>query len=76
MTDRDALRPVRLGLEVAAALVRLYGARLDFGRTGVLVGSASALAAIRAGADPEAVVTSWASADARWRLMRAKYLLY
>ena len=38
VTDREAMRPVRLGLEVAAALVRLYGDRYDLGKTAVVAG--------------------------------------
>jgi uncharacterized protein YbbC (DUF1343 family)/CubicO group peptidase (beta-lactamase class C family) len=32
VTDRGALRPVRLGVEVASALVKLYGARFEIRR--------------------------------------------
>ena len=34
------------------------------------------LAKIRAGEDPAAIAASWAPDEARWRLTRAKYLLY
>ena len=76
VTDREALRPVRLGLEVAAALVRLYGDRYDLGKTPLLLGSSEQVAALRAGGDPAALAAKWASDEARWRLLRAKYLLY
>jgi uncharacterized protein YbbC (DUF1343 family) len=76
ITDREALKPVRLGLEVAAALVRLFPAQIDFGKTSLLVGSEEAVRRLRAGDDPAAIATSWAKAEGQWRLMRAKYLLY
>jgi uncharacterized protein YbbC (DUF1343 family)/CubicO group peptidase (beta-lactamase class C family) len=76
VTDRDHLRPVRLGLEVASAIVRIHADRIDFGRSAVLLGSAADVAAIQAGAAPLAIARSWSAAEARWRLMRAKYLLY
>ena len=76
VTDREALRPVRLGLEVAAALVRLYGNRYDLGKTPLLLGSSEQVVALRAGGDPAALAAKWASDEARWRLLRAKYLLY
>ena len=43
---------------------------------GYLLGSQSAIARIRAGDDPAAVASSWAGDEAKWRLTRAKYLLY
>ena len=76
VTDREALRPVRLGVEVAAALVRLNGERYDMGRTSLLLGSSEQVAALRSGGDPTAITGKWASDEARWRLLRAKYLLY
>ncbi len=76
VTDRLALRPVRLGVEIAAILHKLYGARFDLEAAGRLLGSKDALARIRAGDDPGAIAASWAVAEARWRRVRAKYLLY
>ena len=76
VTDRLALRPVRLGVEIAAMLHKLYGATFELEAAERLFGSKDALARIRAGDDPEAIAASWAVAEARWRLMRAKYLLY
>jgi uncharacterized protein YbbC (DUF1343 family)/CubicO group peptidase (beta-lactamase class C family) len=76
VTDREALRPVRLGVEVAAALVRLHGNRVEFGKTTLLLGSSDDVAALKAGADPSSLMAHWASAEGRWRRLRAKYLLY
>lgn len=76
VTDREALEPARLGLEVAAALFRLYPNQFDPGRTATLVGSAEALTRVAQGEDPADVAQSWAVAESRWRTLRAKYLLY
>ena len=76
VTDREALRPVRLGLEVAAALFTLHPGAFDPGRTSILLGSSDALARVRTGEDPATVAGSWAVAESRWRTLRAKYLLY
>ena len=76
VTDREALRPVRLGLEVAAALVRLHGDRYELAKTALLLGSSEEVAAIGAGGDPAAIAAKWAADEARWRMLRAKYLLY
>lgn len=76
VTDRSALRPVRLGVEIAAMLHTLHGATFELEAAERLFGSKDNLARIRAGDDPAAIAASWAADEARWRLMRAKYLLY
>ena len=76
VTDRVALRPVRVGLEIAAALVRMYPAEYQLDAAARLLGSRDAIARVRAGDDPAAIAGSWGAAEARWRLLRAKYLLY
>jgi uncharacterized protein YbbC (DUF1343 family)/CubicO group peptidase (beta-lactamase class C family) len=76
ITDRVALRPVRVGVEVASALHKLFGAAFQAEAAGRLFGSAAGIARIRAGDDPIAIAASWGAAEGRWRLLRAKYLLY
>jgi uncharacterized protein YbbC (DUF1343 family) len=76
VTDRLALRPVRVGVELAAALSRLYGSKFELESAERLFGSHDGIARIRAGEDPAAIAGTWAAAESRWRLMRAKYLLY
>jgi uncharacterized protein YbbC (DUF1343 family)/CubicO group peptidase (beta-lactamase class C family) len=76
VTDREALRPVRVGLEVAAALMRLYPRDYRIAPDDRLFGSRDSLRRAAAGEDPAAIAASWAGDEARWRLLRAKYLLY
>jgi uncharacterized protein YbbC (DUF1343 family)/CubicO group peptidase (beta-lactamase class C family) len=76
VTDRAALRPVRLGVEIASMLQRLYGSRFELELAGRLFGSRDSIARIRAGQDPAAIAASWGADESRWRLLRAKYLLY
>jgi uncharacterized protein YbbC (DUF1343 family) len=76
VTDRSALRPVRLGLEVASMLSKLYGTKYELESADRLFGSRQTLTRIRAGEDPSLIAASWGAAEARWRLLRAKYLLY
>ena len=76
VTDRAALRPVRLGVELASALHRLYGAKYELEPAERLFGSRDVVTRVRAGEDPAAIVASWSAAESRWRLLRAKYLLY
>ena len=76
VTDRDALAPVRLGLEIAAALHRLHGDRFEMDGTVHLLGSRTALERIRAGVDPAVVAAAWAAGERAWRRRRAPHLLY
>jgi uncharacterized protein YbbC (DUF1343 family) len=76
VTDRLAVRPVRVGVEIATMLHKLYGAKYELEAAEKLFGSKEGIARIRAGADPAEIIASWAAGEARWRLLRAKYLLY
>ena len=76
VTDRDRLRPVRVGLQIASALSKMYGEQFRLEDAATLFGPKAMLEKIRAGADPAAIAASWAADQAKWRLTRAKYLLY
>jgi uncharacterized protein YbbC (DUF1343 family)/CubicO group peptidase (beta-lactamase class C family) len=76
ITDRQALRPVRLGLEVAAILHRLYPDEYRLGEEENLLGSEAALDQILAGEDPAGIVKSWQADEKHWRQLRRRYLLY
>ena len=76
VTDRDALRAVRLGVEIAAALYQRHGERFEIDRTLRLLGSREALRRIKDGNDPADVAASWAAGEQAWRARRAPYLLY
>jgi len=75
VTDRDRMRPVRVGLEVASALYRLFPTTFEIDKVGRLFG-ADTVRRIRAGEDPGAIATAWSRAESGWRLLRAKYLKY
>ena len=76
VTDRMALRPVRLGVELASAIHKLHGATFELEAAERLFGSKEGLARIRAGDDPAAVTAAWGVGESRWRLLRNKYLIY
>jgi uncharacterized protein YbbC (DUF1343 family)/CubicO group peptidase (beta-lactamase class C family) len=76
ITDRTALRPVRLGVEIASALYKLFPAQFRIDSALRLFGSSDGLTRIKNGEDPAAIAATWAADEARWRLLRAKYLLY
>lgn len=76
VTDRNAVRPVRVGVEIASALLKLFPGKFEIDSATRLFGSAAGLTRLKAGDDPAAIAASWSGAEARWRLLRAKYLLY
>jgi uncharacterized protein YbbC (DUF1343 family)/CubicO group peptidase (beta-lactamase class C family) len=76
VTDRDRLRPVRVGLQLASTLSKMYGRQFTLEDAATLFGPKAMLEKIRAGGDPAAIAASWAADEAKWRLTRAKYLLY
>jgi len=76
VTDRAALQPVRVGLEIAGALARLFGDAYKIENTDRLLGSRDSLERVLKGEDPAVVAVSWGAGEARWRQTRAKYLLY
>jgi uncharacterized protein YbbC (DUF1343 family)/CubicO group peptidase (beta-lactamase class C family) len=76
VTDRAALQPVRVGLEIAAALLQQYPTQYRLETTERLLGSRESLARVARGEDPAIVAASWAADEAKWRQVRARYLIY
>jgi uncharacterized protein YbbC (DUF1343 family) len=76
VTDRQVLQPVRLGLEVASMLHRLYPTEYRLEKETNLLGSETALSHILAGEDPAGVVQAWKADEKQWRHLRSRYLLY
>ena len=76
VTNRNQLRPVRLGVEIAAALLRLYPEQFDLEEAVRLLGSRETVRRIRAGDDPAAIAAEWERGEAWWRALREPYLLY
>ena len=76
VTDRRALRPVRLGLEIATMLYRLYPETYDPEEADKLFGTEEQPAPIRTGLDPVQAADRWKKDEAKWLQLRAPYLLY
>jgi len=76
VTDRRALRPVRLGIEIAAALHRLHADDFDLDAAAPLLGSRDNVARIRRGDDPAEVAGSWREGERSWRARVGPFLLY
>jgi uncharacterized protein YbbC (DUF1343 family)/CubicO group peptidase (beta-lactamase class C family) len=76
VTDREALQPVRVGIEIASAIARLYARQFEPNETWRLLGSRALESDVLSGKDPADIGLSWGTGESKWREMRAKYLLY
>jgi uncharacterized protein YbbC (DUF1343 family)/CubicO group peptidase (beta-lactamase class C family) len=76
LIDRKKLDAPALGIELASALYRLYPAKFRIGRTLGLIGSRRTLTAIDNQHDPRVIVSNWQPSLAKFRRLRAQYLLY
>lgn len=76
LLDRERLNTGRLGIELVAALWKLYPERFELQRTLHRVGSRKVLDAIRRGEDPVAIERSWQEDLEKFRKVRARYLIY
>ena len=76
VADRDALNAPALGVEIAAALHRLYPDAFRLDQTLDSIGSAEVLQGIRSGKDPRAIAAGWQADLDAFRARRDRYLLY
>lgn len=76
ITDRPSLHSMLMGLEIAAALAKLYPDKFDLQRTIALVGSATTIARLKRGDEPSIIVADWTEEIEAFKRVRAKYLLY
>ena len=76
ISNREALRPMRVGLEIADALHRLYPKNFELEKIVLLLGSKSTVERLALGDSPEAVIRDWTPDLDKFRAVREKYLLY
>ena len=76
LLDRQALNSPELGVELVAALQRLFPRDFQIDKTLPLVGARWVLDAVKKGADPSAIVLRSYEGLEQFRKVRAKYLLY
>jgi uncharacterized protein YbbC (DUF1343 family) len=74
--DARLLRSMRMGLEIADALRRLYPQQFQMGKMIALLGSQATIERMSRGDDPAQIEAGWSSELDRFRQMREKYLLY
>ncbi len=76
VTNREQLDAPGLGLELAAALHKLYPLGYDLGHLGQLLANKADTAALQAGEDPNRIRQNDRDALEQFMVLRAKYLLY
>lgn len=76
VTDRAAVRSMRVGLEIATLLHKNYPDHFDLSKTLLLLGSDATLQQLQSGASPEEIVASWAKSLAAYDEVRRRYFLY
>jgi len=76
VTDRVALHSMQMGVEIAAALTKLYPDKFDVAKMIALVGNAATIERLSSGESPAVIVAGWDKSLAAFRTARAKFLLY
>jgi len=76
LTERNALDAPELGIELAAALQKLYPANFKIGRVAELLGNQAAFDGLMAGEDPRRIAQDWQEELQKFEVMRQKYLIY
>ncbi len=76
VTDREALHAVRLGVEIASALTKLYPGKVKLAANERLIGSREVIEAIDKGEDPRAILAREPDHLKEFLALRDKYLVY
>ena len=76
VTDRVALDSPELGIEILAALHKLYPGQFKLEKASTLVANTETMVALELGDDPRAIAQSWAAALASFQQRRTKYSIY
>ena len=76
LTERNALDAPELGMELAAALKKLYAADFKIDRMAELLVNQAAFDALVAGQDPRRIAQDWQEELEKFEAMRKKYLIY
>jgi uncharacterized protein YbbC (DUF1343 family) len=76
ITDRQAVRAMRVGLEIAAVLKRLYPDKFDPQKLLSLIGNDETVRELQENVPPEKIVQSWNTELSAFEQLRKKYFLY
>ncbi|HKM65946.1 MAG TPA: DUF1343 domain-containing protein [Candidatus Acidoferrum sp.] len=76
VTDRAAVRSMRIGLEIASELHKKYPDHFDVTKILLLLGNDSTIQQLQAGTPPDEIIASWAKDLAAFDIVRRRYFLY
>ena len=76
LTERNALDAPELGIELAAALRKLYPADFKMERMAELLVNQAAMDGLVAGKDPRRIAQDWQEELEKFEVVRQKYLIY
>jgi uncharacterized protein YbbC (DUF1343 family)/CubicO group peptidase (beta-lactamase class C family) len=76
LTERNALDAPELGIELAAALKKLYPAEYKMERMAELLVNQAAWDGLMAGRDPRRIAQDWQEGLEKFEVVRKKYLIY
>jgi uncharacterized protein YbbC (DUF1343 family) len=76
VTDKQAVRSMRMGIEIAAILKKLYPTNFDPAKLLFLVANADTIRQLQEGTSPEQIVASWSNQLNDFDTLRRKYYLY
>jgi uncharacterized protein YbbC (DUF1343 family) len=76
LTNRNQFDSPELGIELAAALYKLYPQQFQIDKMMALLNSQSTLEAIKQGTDPRTIRDSWKESLDKFSHFREKYLIY
>ena len=76
LTDRNGLDAPELGIELAAALRKLYPADYEIDRMAELLVNQAVFDALLAGEDPHRIAQDWQESLEKFETIRKKYLIY
>lgn len=76
VTDRAAVRSMRIGLEIAELLQKKYPEQFDVTKTILLLGNDATVQQLKAETPPEQIIASWSADLAAFEQLRRKYFLY
>jgi uncharacterized protein YbbC (DUF1343 family) len=74
--DKQAVRSMRVGIEIATILKRLYPDNFDPAKLTFLIGNAETIRQLQDAVPPEQIVASWSTDLSTFDALRRKYFLY
>ena len=76
VTDKQAVRSMSMGIEIAAILKKLYPTNFDPAKLLFLVANADTIHQLQEGTSPEQIIASWSNQLNDFDILRRKYYLY